>query len=124
MSDREPTDEEVVEALYAYAADQMSKGLHPLEVEAKIMEQGFDQETASAVVNNLNEARDSAARSGASSAGMRNMLVGALWCVGGIVVTAVSYGRRNRWGYLRRGLGCGYLRRHPVHSWADSSSQR
>ncbi len=56
MSDREMTDEEIVEAIYGFAAEQMQQGKSNSQTEATLVEKGLDQETARTVVRNLNEA--------------------------------------------------------------------
>lgn len=65
----------------------MQAGVAPAEIEHKLIEQGLDAESAATVVNNLKEARVKAIK----EAGQKNMLFGALWCIGGILVTAITY---------------------------------
>lgn len=84
MSDQElsPEQKEAVRAIYAYAAGLMKDGQTRAQVEAALVQRGLGQEAASGVVVNLVQARDKAAK--------KNMLFGALWCVGGIIVTVVT----------------------------------
>jgi hypothetical protein len=88
MSDT--TEEEhnkAVEAIYSFAAELMRNGTAPAEIEKKLVEQGLDAESAATVVDNLKQARAKALK----EAGQKNMLFGALWCIGGIAVTAITY---------------------------------
>lgn len=86
MSSSEPTDEEMVQAIYTYAAEQMANGVSDDQVESMLMAKGLDRETASIVVSNLAEHRDKAR----ASAGQREMVVGGLWCAGGLAVTILT----------------------------------
>lgn len=87
MTETEPTDEQVVEAVYEYAAEEMEKGTPEAQIKSLLVEKGLDKETAETVVTNLVEYRAQSLR----AAGFRNIVFGALWCIGGIVVTAISY---------------------------------
>jgi len=83
----EQSTEELVQAIYHFAAEQLHNGVAPHNVEKLLIEKGLDAEAAGTVVENLRKARSEALR----EAGKKNMLYGALWCVGGIVVTVVTY---------------------------------
>jgi hypothetical protein len=83
-----------VEAIYAFAAEQMRNGASPEQIQATLVEKGLPQEAAEAVVSNLGRAMSDAK----SKAGKNNMLYGALWCIGGIVVTAVTYSSASEGG--------------------------
>ena len=87
MAEPEMSPEQVIEAVYEDAAAQMREGIAPADIEKNLVARGLDAETAATVVRNLQEARSKAL----AEAGGKNMLYGALWCVGGIVVTAVTY---------------------------------
>ncbi|MDP6634437.1 MAG: hypothetical protein QGG42_06040 [Phycisphaerae bacterium] len=87
MSEQELSEEQIVDAVYTYAAEQMKKGVSDRRVESMLVEEGLDQEAAAVVVANLSRMRAEAV----GEAGRRNMLYGALWCIGGIVVTAATY---------------------------------
>jgi hypothetical protein len=87
MPEPERTSEQVVEAIYNYAAEQMRNGVAGPQIEKSLVEQGLDAEAAGIVVRNLTEARAKALK----EAGQKHMLYGALWCIGGIVVTAATY---------------------------------
>ncbi len=83
----EMTPEQAVEAIYRFAAEQMRDGVPPAEIKRRLIEQGLSAEAADIVVGNLGKAIAKAKQ----EAGQRNMLFGALWCVGGIVVTAATF---------------------------------
>lgn len=87
MSTEELTEEEMVQAIYAFAAEQMQQGAPPNAIEKALIEKGLDQESASTVVANLSQMRDEAN----VKSGKKNMIFGALWCVGGAVITAATY---------------------------------
>ena len=86
MSNQElsPEQKEAVRAIYAYAARLMKDGQTGSQVEDALVQKGLGQEAASGVVANLIQARAKAAK--------KNMLYGALWCIGGIIVTVVTLG--------------------------------
>jgi hypothetical protein len=73
----------------------MKKGQSSRTIEAMLVEKGLDQPSAAAVVANLTKIRSEAFH----AAGKKNMLYGALWCIGGAVVTAVTYGAASGGGH-------------------------
>jgi hypothetical protein len=85
--DHEPTPERVAEAAYGFAAQQIGSGVTPSEVRKDLTARGLDAESAATVVGNLERIKADAIR----VAGRKNMLYGALWCVGGLGVTAYTY---------------------------------
>jgi len=87
MSEDEPTAEQNAEAVYAFAADQMHNGLTGPQVVEALVENGMEHETATAVVEDLTRIKKRVSH----EAGRKNMLVGALWCGGGLAVTAITY---------------------------------
>lgn len=87
MPEKELTQEQVIEAIYGYAAEQMQQGVPVATIEKNLMEQGLDAASAKAVLTNLQQAKSSAIK----QAAMKNMLFGALWCIGGLAVTALTY---------------------------------
>jgi hypothetical protein len=82
----EPTAEEIVQGVYADAAQQMHRGVPYPQIEANLVAQGLPAESAAIVVQNLREARLKAVH----AAGGKNMLYGALWCAGGTVLTVAT----------------------------------
>lgn len=81
------THEEAVQAVYKYAAELVKAGLPAPQVESKLMQKGLDPSAASVVVRNVFSWRSKANHQAAK----RNMLYGALWCIGGFLVTAVTF---------------------------------
>ena len=73
MSEQEPTQEEVIEAIYGTAAEAMAGGASDQQVRDMLVEQGLDQQTASKVVSDLVQMRGEAVR----DAGKKNMIYGA-----------------------------------------------
>jgi hypothetical protein len=55
--------------------------------ERRLVAQGHDTEAAHRAVSDLGRMRSNALR----KAGEKKMLSGAMWCVGGIIVTALTY---------------------------------
>ena len=72
---------------YSQAAILVREGKSKAEITASLMGQGVEISSATTVVEELFVLRSKAM----SAAAKRNMLVGALWCVGGTVVTVVTY---------------------------------
>lgn len=88
MSGAELTEEEVVQAIYKFAATQMRDGVPNTEVRQSLVDEGLDEESAAVVVSNLAQMKSEAM----ALAGKKNMAFGALWFIGGSVVTAATYG--------------------------------
>ena len=88
MENQETDINEVAQQIYAYATNLMiNQKKSPGEAKRILMDQGLNQEQASVVINNLSKQIKQAKQSKAN----KNMLYGALWCVGGTVVTAATY---------------------------------
>tara|TARA_B100000609_G_C17140062_1_gene395040 strand:- start:472 stop:840 length:369 start_codon:yes stop_codon:yes gene_type:complete len=83
VADQELTEEQIIEAIYEFAIEQMKNGASPAQIREMLIEKGLEPEAAAIVVSNLASARTQAIQ----GAGKKDMLFGALWCVGGIVVT-------------------------------------
>jgi hypothetical protein len=83
----EPSADESVQAIYNYAAGLMQENKSHNQIVDRLVEQGLERDTAHTIVSELEDARSEGLR----EAGKKNMLYGALWCIGGIVVTAVTY---------------------------------
>jgi len=83
----ETTQEQAVQAVYEHAASLVKAGKTKPEVEADLKSRGLDDRAANIVATNIFELRARALKEAAK----KNMLHGALWCIGGVVVTAVTY---------------------------------
>ena len=87
MTVQELSEEEMVQEVYEFAAEQMSNGASEQQTRSLLVQQGLDPESAVIVVSNLTQMRSEAIR----KAGKKEMLYGALWCVGGTIVTVATY---------------------------------
>jgi hypothetical protein len=81
-----PSPERVVKELYGAAAEQIGNGVAPSGVANYLTERGLNSEAAATVVNDLQQAKAHAKR----AAGQRNMLIGAISCIVGVTVTALT----------------------------------
>lgn len=79
----ELTEEEQVEAVYVFAAEQLANGLSASEVISRLVARGIEADSATSLVSELRQARNDAAET--------NMRQGTLWVLGGIFVTVVTY---------------------------------
>lgn len=89
MENNESNPQEVVNKIYDYAANEL---LHakkdPEDIKQLLQEKGIDADTASSIVENLVEQISDLKREQAK----KDMLYGALWCVGGTVATLANIG--------------------------------
>lgn len=85
--DRPQSIKQALEAIYAYGADLMANGLRPIQVENRLAEKGLSADGARQVVSQLCRVKKKALRSAAA----RNMLLGLLWCFGGLAFTMLTY---------------------------------
>jgi len=94
----ELSEEEIVETVYGFAAEMMGEGKTGAEIESALTEKGLDRETAQAVVGNLNAVAAEAGSEANKQTGLKHMGMGALWGIGGAVVTAVTYSAASEGG--------------------------
>jgi hypothetical protein len=95
-------------AAYAYAAKLLEDGSPPAEVRRRLLELGLDEKTASTFLTDLIRAREGAETSAIDEiradvpvnaleaqalreAGNKNMFFGALWFLGGLIVTVLTF---------------------------------
>ena len=78
---------QAVEGVYEHAASLVQDGKTKAEVCEDLKSRGLNDESASVVADSVFELRAKALK----ESGQLNTLYGALLCVGGIVVTAVTY---------------------------------
>ncbi len=89
MENQEPSQQEIVNQVYNHAADLIvNQGKSSQQAIDHLVEQGLDQESASAVVNNI---QDEITKAKKDRAG-KDMLYGALWAIGGTVATIADIG--------------------------------
>lgn len=87
LKSAEPNEDQVVEQVYRYAAQQLGAGVAPSQVINELVAGGLTQPDAQLVVRQLRQHQTKAKQ----EAGKKNMLHGALWCLGGLAVTIFSY---------------------------------
>jgi hypothetical protein len=89
MENKESENQQAVDQIYDYAANLLVKeDKSPSEVKKALMEQGIEEESASVIVDNLETQINKAKKEQAN----KDMLYGALWCVGGVVMTVADVG--------------------------------
>lgn len=86
---REKIDQqEIVNQIYGFTADMLYNQKKSIEeTKAALIETGLRAEDADVVIANLQNQYKQEKR----EAGNKNMLYGALWCVGGLLVTILTY---------------------------------
>lgn len=82
-----PTQEEVIQEIYKYAGELVKAGLSAPQVENKLIAIGLDRAFAASIVRNVFSIRTKAIQDTAK----KKMFQGALWCLGGMAVTAVNF---------------------------------
>ena len=88
MENQNVEQQKAVNQIYEYAANHMVKEKKSaIETKNALIAQGLDEESASVVVANLEQQIKQAKKERAN----KDMLYGALWCIGGIIVTAITY---------------------------------
>ena len=84
-SDSGQTEEKIVEKIYEFAANLLFKENQSKQnVINELMNNGIDAENAKIVVSNLLSSRNERAD--------KDMLYGALWCIGGTIATVADFG--------------------------------
>ena len=80
--------QEAVDKIYVFAANLMvNEKKSAAETKEALINQGLSNESAKAVVENLEKQIKETKKERAG----KDMMYGALWCIGGIMVTAVTY---------------------------------
>ena len=74
---------QAIDAIYAQTAAHIQKGVSYEDIAAALVQQGLDPESAALVIRQVADAR--------REAGLRNAKVGAAWCIGGGLVTAITF---------------------------------
>jgi hypothetical protein len=87
----EQNEQKAVDKIYEYAANMMIKEKKSAyETKQAIIKQGLPNEMASVVVDKISEAKSTKAN--------KDMIYGALWCIGGTIVTIVTYSSASNGG--------------------------
>ena len=88
-SSNDKSQQEIINQIYAYAAKLMvEQNKSAAETKKVLIEQGLNDEVASLVVKNLQKQISEAKKKRAA----KDMIYGALWCVGGTVATLADFG--------------------------------
>lgn len=89
---------DVARQYYQFVADEMSRGTGHDDIKAVLMEGGLTAEAADSVIEdvarermNAIALRQKAAKEAKRAEAKSDMLYGALWCIGGLVVTIGSF---------------------------------
>jgi hypothetical protein len=80
--------ENLIKQMYGYASMLYKRGMNSYEVKTALMERGLDEANATYIVNNFEQQMGEVYKNKAQ----KDMLYGALWCVGGIVLTLAHIG--------------------------------
>jgi hypothetical protein len=89
METAPPVQQESLDHMNAYAADLLVNKTRTAEDVIELLkEKGLSHETASGIVFDLQDQINSAKKSAAN----KDMLYGALWCVGGLILTFTDTG--------------------------------
>lgn len=89
MENKELDNQQAVDQIYDYTANLLvKKNKSPSEVKKALMEEGIDEESSSIIVENLENQINKAKKDRAN----KDMLYGALWCIGGIIMTVADVG--------------------------------
>ncbi|RZK59851.1 MAG: hypothetical protein EOO91_03740 [Pedobacter sp.] len=89
MERNDDDQQQVVNQVYDHAANLLvNHKMSAYETQNALMEQGLDEENAAIVVSNLEQQIQSAKKERAN----KDMLYGALWCVGGLIATFADFG--------------------------------
>jgi len=89
METTNPNRQEATDQLYNFAANLLvNEDKSSYEVKALLIEKGLSIENAAFIVNTLEEQIDEAKREKAK----KDMLYGALWCIGGTALTFANVG--------------------------------
>ena len=86
MDNQEPDMQKIAQALYGYAAQRMKNGASDAQIVGELKEKGLNEELARTIVSKLRPVHTEARH----TAGRKNMIFGALWCVGGLIATLVG----------------------------------
>lgn len=89
MVDTGVSQQQAVNEIYSYAANLLfNEKKNSMAVRKALVEKGFSEDGAFTIVKNLEDEAKKAKRQGAN----KDMLYGALWCVGGTVATVANVG--------------------------------
>ena len=98
MQDPELTAEEqqAIDSVYNFAAQLVGDGHSKQQVADALMQEGVDSEAAHAVARNIWQMKKSAVR----KAGLKHVVIGGLWFVGGLAVTIGTMAASDGGGFV------------------------
>jgi hypothetical protein len=89
MENQNDNQQETINQIYDFAANLLvNEGRSAIETKNALIDQGLDEESADIVVSNLEKQIKDAKKEGAK----KDMLFGALWCIGGTFATVADFG--------------------------------
>ena len=89
MEDQENKNENLVNEIYDYAANLLvTKNMNPDDVKKALIDKGVDDKSSSIVVDNLTQQINDSKKEQAK----KDMIYGAMWCVGGVILTVAQVG--------------------------------
>ena len=89
MENDETEKQQAVDQVYAFAANLLvNENKNPEEVKKALMEEGIDEASCIIIIENLENEINKAKKKQAN----KDMLYGALWCIGGVVMTVADIG--------------------------------
>jgi len=89
MDDQKPSRGKMMHDAYELAEKQIRKGAPLQQVQSMLVEMGFDEKTAESVVVDIDDMRTKCGVGG--QGGTEHMINGALWFIGGLLFTAITY---------------------------------
>ena len=91
MNDEPPQQQQTAREMRDYALSLLRAGRQPEEVRVKLRERGLSEDATRAVLSRLVIPPPRVDENAFRDAAKKHMLYGALWCVGGIILTAGTY---------------------------------
>ncbi len=88
MEETQVDQETFIKQMYGYASLLYGRGMNYYQVKTALMERGLDETNATHIVDSFEVQMGDANKNKAQ----KDMLYGALWCVGGIVLTLAHIG--------------------------------
>lgn len=89
MEKEHDNQQEAVNQIYEYAANLLvNEKKSATETKNALIAEGLDEESAAIVVSKLEQQMNDARKEAAN----KDMLYGAMWCIGGIVATVADFG--------------------------------
>jgi hypothetical protein len=88
MAEELKTHQVTADEVSRYAANMFLTGKNSYEVKTELLKRGLSEDDIDAIIDNV-EGEVVAAR---KAKGQKEMLYGALWCLGGIILTAANIG--------------------------------